>query len=168
MDEQLLARLDRIIKKHHLHTSYPVDLDSVLEAYHVEFHPLPEAIDGVAIRWRKYGRQFGQITLNPQLKEPENSARLREAQTHEYTHLYCKHSGDLFILWRPGSQMERFTRYLNEYQERQCRYVSAYLLVPIQALRDMAGMEPWYIARHLDVPEELVHLRWEIYQKYGR
>ncbi len=53
-------------------------------------------------------------------------------------------------------------------EERNCKYLTSYLLIPKRALEELEGMEAWYIARRLDVPDFLVPLRWEIVQKKGR
>lgn len=46
--------------------------------------------------------------------------------------------------------------------------MAAYLLVPLQSLREMEGMEVGYVARVLDVPAEMVRLRWEVWKKRDR
>ncbi len=57
-----------------------------------------------------------------------------------------------------------FAELVERVQDRQCDYAAAYLLVPLRALGEMEGMEVGYVARVLDVPEEMVRLRWEIWR----
>ena len=64
-----------------------------------------------------------------------------------------------------------FAKWVEGVQERQCDYVAAYLLMPLEALQEMEGiegMEAGYVARVLEVPEEMVRLRWEIWRKLDR
>jgi putative CRISPR-associated protein (TIGR02620 family) len=145
-----------------------VNLATVLDAISTEFQAMPDTVEAVLVRWKKYGKRFTQITFNDVLREPAYSARLRQAGAHEFGHVVCSHRGDLFVMWRAGTDIDRFARHLDECQERQCDYVAAYLLVPLQTLRDLKNMEASYIARQLDVPEHLVKLRFEIWKKHHR
>lgn len=143
-------------------------IEAVTEAYSAGYAPLPANIQAVTMRWQSQGARFERILYDASLRKLSLSAQRRHVAAHELAHIICSHTGDLLVMWRHGQAPTRFERHLDDCQERQCDHVAAYLLVPLSALRDLAGEEPGYIARVLDVPVELVGLRWEIYRKYGR
>jgi hypothetical protein len=171
LDRDLLDRLDKLIEKYRLHSGgilQPVSMDRVLEAFTVEYRQMPPAVYAMTVRWVNYQREFVGITYNSKLKEPEASALKRHVSAHEYGHVVCSHKGDLFVMWRSEREPGGFDHWLDRVQERQCEHVAAYLLVPLKALEELAGMEKSHIARVLDVPEHLVELRWGIWRKWGR
>lgn len=171
VDRDLLNWLDRLIIKYELPSGdppEPVNLDGMLEAFFVGYDSMPREIEAVTARWKGPGRHFINMMYDLSLKEPSQSAQKRYAGAHEFGHILCRHKGDMFVLRRPGSRPGAFDRFLDKKQERESDYVAAYLLVPMKALEELAGQEPWYIARVLDVPEKLVGLRQEIWEKWKK
>jgi len=170
LNVELLNRLDRLIARHNLHGGAvtPVDLGRVVEAFTVGYRPFPPAVAALTMQWKSGDLEFARIAYNTSLREPSQAARKRHADAHEYAHIVCKHRGDLFVMWRAGDTPGAFAEYVDRCQEQQCERVAAYLLVPVSALRELAGMDTEYIAQVLEVPEHLVKLRWQIWRKFGR
>lgn len=176
VDMGLLDRLDRLIRRYRLHEGdrrQPVNLERVLEGFVDGYWGLPGEVQAVTARWKgrrsgTSGRRFTRIAFDWGLKEPEESARKRHAGAHELAHVIGRHRGDLFVMWRPEREPAGFEKHMGRVQERQCEYIAAYLLVPLGSLKEMEHEEGGYVARVLDVPEHLVRLRWEIWQRFGR
>lgn len=143
-------------------------IETLTEAYSAGYALLPTNIQAVTMRWQAQGARFERILYDASLRKLSLSAQRRHVAAHELAHIICSHAGDLLVMWRRGQAPTRFDLHLDDCQERQCDHVAAYLLVPLGALHALAGEEPGYIARVLDVPVELVNLRWEIYRKFRR
>jgi hypothetical protein len=169
----VLDRLDRLIRKHRLHARpcEPVDLRPLLEEFSAGYRDLPWGIEALMVRWLSGGHDFVRVVYHPALSEPGASARKRYADAHEYAHIICRHRGSMFVVWQSrGSTVAplAFDRDIERCHEAECDRVSAYLLVPLPALKEMADLDPGEIARTLDIPRHLVDLRWQIYGKYRR
>jgi hypothetical protein len=167
----LLDRLDGLIRKYELHDSglaAPVSIDRLLEDYDASYKALPYYVDAVTFRWRRQGEELVAFTYNERLLELSQSARKRHAQAHEFAHEFCKHRGNVFIMWGAGTECVGLEGYINNKQEHQCECIAAYLLVPMRAFRELRDCEAEQVARLLDVPARLVELRWAIWLKFGR
>jgi hypothetical protein len=167
---EVLDRLDRLIEKHNLHAAgaEPVDLSPLLDAFKIRYGDLPPEVEAAFMRWRAHGRTFSYILYHSDLGEPKHSARKRYAGAHELAHAICEHRGDLYVLWQAGERPGEFSRHLDRCREMECDRVAAYLLVPMRALRELANMDAEYVAAVLDVPPQLIGLRWELWRKWGR
>jgi hypothetical protein len=167
---EVLDRLDRLIKKHKLHGrgAEPVDLSPLLEEFKTTYSDLPPDVEAALVRWRAHGHTFTRLLYHPDLRDPGHTARRRYAGAHELAHAICEHRGDLYMIWRAGDHPNDADLYIDRCQEQECDRVAAYLLIPMEALREMAGMDANYIAGVLDVPAHLVPLRWELWRKWGR
>lgn len=123
----------------------------------------------VTQRWKTAGKSYTDVAFNGILVEPEWTAAYRHAVVHEWAHLFCKHRGDLFILWQRerDAAVHDFDCFINDYQERQCEYVAAFVLVRAEALKMLHGETNSYVARVLDVPVHLVELRWWLLSRFG-
>lgn len=168
----LLVRLEGLIKRHQLHTLTspgPICLDPVLEAYESVYASMPYFVQAVTFRWREAGERITLVSLNEGLQEPQESANRRHAQAHEFAHLWANHKGTEFIMWGVAA-LPRCTgldSYIHSKQEHQCECIAAVLLVPVWMLRELEG-DSAYVAGVLDVPEHLVRLRWDVFQRFGR
>lgn len=129
---------------------------------------LEYGIRGFTLKWSEFRRQFVRITYDSRLQAPTESATLRYVLAHEMSHIICQHKGNTWIFWAEESPAWAFYHVFHQGIERQSDSLAAYLLMSIEDMLEMRHQEPWYIARQLDVPEKLVPLRWEIYQKYKR
>lgn len=169
---QQIISLDRVISRQQLHLGDPRDpvIPSVLLKDVSWYYGLTARhMLAVTQRWKAVGRRFIDVALNVALDEPEWTAERRHAVVHEWAHIFCKHRGDMFILWqKEGSIVDDFDWFINNAQERQCEYVSAYILVRDAALKAMHGETNAYIAQQIDVPVHLVELRWWIRGRFGR
>jgi hypothetical protein len=169
-----LNRLDRLIRRHKLHSDStdPVNLTPLLESFTQFYASLPHAVQAYTLRWRspRVRRQLVSITYADILVEPSESARLRHAQAHEFAHIFLRHEGNEFVMWAqsPDFSCEALAEWQRGLQEKDCEAISAYLLVPIGALRYWHGSPSQFIADKLDVPAHLVEARWAIWRKYGR
>jgi hypothetical protein len=172
-----LKRLEGLIQKHKLHASdlEPVNLSAAMEPFDQGYSALPHSVLALTVRWRssQLRRQFVRVTYARRLGEPEESARRRHAQAHEFAHIIMRHRGEHFVMWdgegeREASACEGFAKYVRSRQEMECEQVAAYLLVPLLALQIWHGENSQYIAHMLDVPVHLVETRWHIWRKFGR
>ena len=127
-----------------------------------------DGVLAVTQRWQRGRKRFTDVSFSGLLSEPEWTAERRRAVVHEWSHIYCRHRGDLFILWKEGFHATPIECFANDIQERECEYISAYILVRLAALRGMRGESSEYIARQIDVPSHLVELRWWILGRFGR
>ena len=177
LSERALDRCDRLIKRYRLHGGKmvgPVSVDRLLEAYGgaYGYGEMPDGVEGFLMRWDGKGGQFVVMMLHDRLHEIEESAQRRYVIAHEMAHKIMGHIGvDLELRKTKGggwALQTAFGDWIEGRQERECDYVAAYLLVPLGAIKEMAGMEAGYVARMLDVPEELVGMRWEIRKERGR
>lgn len=168
--EKFLDEADKRIRRHKLHqrVGEPKPVDSLLEAYRVACEDLEYGIQAITVRWRRYRQQFIHITYHAGLDDPSVSALRRKVLAHELGHVICQHRGDMWILWSEDTPAGAFHHELNRVQERECNSLASYLLISLADLESLRCMEPWYIARRLDVPEDLVALRWEIWHKFSR
>jgi Zn-dependent peptidase ImmA (M78 family) len=189
--KKILKALDRTIAKYSLHSGanllQPVNLERMLEAFWVEFEQMQWRVQALMMRKPRgrWNREYVAITLNAELKEDWASHRRRHAKAHEYGHVIADHKGSIFVMKamermesREGEDDEEepdldlevgsFDGWIETLQEKESEEVAAYLLVPGRVLRETPGMERWYIARMLDVPEHLVKIRGEMLQKGGR
>ena len=168
---RMLDELDVLIKDRSLHSGdarSPVSVASLVEDAELFYWWLPSPVLGLALH---VGGEAS-ITFNCELNEPEHSADKRYATAHEAGHILLDHQG-WFTVWRARTQdevdkghgLECLTR---NRQERECDLAAAYLLIRRSTLEELRDEEPAYIAAVLDVPEYLVWLRLEIYQRYGR
>jgi Zn-dependent peptidase ImmA (M78 family) len=169
---RLLDSLDELICHYGLHVGavdLPVSVASLLEAVSSGYCAFPEKLQAVTMRWNAEddGALLTDIAYNVNLREFEASAQRRYVEAHEFAHLFCKHRGNFFVLWR-RREIEPFAAFLDDQQERQCDSVASYILVRLAALREFRSMSSHEIALMLDVPVELVELRWSIWRKYGR
>lgn len=167
----LLNRLDREIAKKKLHqgdTLDPIYVFPLIQDLDWWYGLQADKARAVTQRWKQGRERFTDIGFDLALKEPELSAEHRRAIVHEWAHVFCKHRGDFFILWEDGEGPEGFDRFVDDIQERQCDYVSAYILIKRSALIELKDRPGEEIARILDVPEHLVELRWYIWRKHGR
>lgn len=138
-------------------------LDEVTSYYYTWMRPNFKAW---LLRYRENGEYHVDMALNEKLRELAHSADRREAVTHEWTHESLKHRGSTFIyLWREPKKVS-FDRYVDNLQERQCLYVSAFLLIQTQVLMEGRGWSDSDIARRIDVPKHLFPYRWYIWRKY--
>lgn len=169
--EELLNSLDRVLKTKALHCKKgqdawaPVSISDLLEDAIISYQPLPSPVLGISTQW---DGEAG-ITFNDDLKELARSADKRYGEAHEFGHIFRKHRGQ-FIVWRSGSGgiEGNYSGRGARWEEREADMAAAISLIPIQALREMRDMQASYIARQLDVPEHLVKLRFEIWQKHGK
>jgi hypothetical protein len=170
----VLDRLDRLIDRYALHKrggSEPVSLVPLMEAFSAGYRSLPDEVEAVVVRWRYEGQKFVRVAYHHELREHTETARKRHAEAHEYAHIVCRHRGDMFVMWKAGEDEEEvdpFERHISRCQEGECDLVAAYLLVPLVAIWEHQGMEAGYIARVLDVPANLVELRYAIWRRHGR
>jgi len=177
VSEPVLDRCDRLIRRYRLHGNKmvgPVGVQGLLEAYGgaYRYGELPEGVQGFLMRWDNKGTKFVLMLLDERLQEIEEAAQRRYVIAHEMAHKLLGHAGvDLELMRTRGggwALQTAFGEWVEGVQERECDYVAAYLLVPLRALREMEGMEDWYVASALDVPVEMVRLRWEIWTRWDR
>jgi hypothetical protein len=173
VDARLLIKLDRLISRYKLHEAdvyEPVDLGPLLESFNSLWQPLPHGVQAYTARWAGRRRRHVEMVYSHRLRAPDSTAEKRHAQAHELAHILCDHSGDVFVMRPPTGDREqgRFDKWVNSRQENQCEAVAAYLLVRWQALLVMREQTNSYIATTIDVPVELVDLRWAIWRKFGR
>lgn len=170
-ENALLKRLTKLITRYDLHSGDPIEPVNpfdLVENYQVDYQSLPEHVLGISVQVMEGRRAHAAITLNAELQADTESRYRRYACTHEFAHIFCRDQGDLFVMWRGGVEGKGFDRYVKTLQEAQCDRVSAFILVRMEALRNLAFEETNYIARLIDVPPQLVELRWGIWRKYGR
>lgn len=120
----------------------------------------------VTHRWKEGRERFVDIGFSSVLREPEWTARNREVITHEWIHVFCKHPGKVFVMWRDGRGPDPFSRFLNDSIERQCSYLTSYVLIKRRLLFEMVDATNTEIAVVADVPEHLVPLRWYLWNKH--
>jgi hypothetical protein len=177
IDERVLDRCDEVVRRARLHGGgivEPVSAEALLEVFGERYlyEALPRGVEGALLRWP--GRPpYVVMLLEERLRELEQSARRRYVIAHEMAHLLLGHAGSEVVLKRMrrsgGWALQgTFAEWTEGVQERECDFVAAYLLVSSDALHEMEGLEAGYMARILDVPEELVRLRWEIWSKWQR
>jgi hypothetical protein len=168
-----LNRLEELIQKHRLHVPdlEPVNLSAAMEPFDQGYTTLPHAILALTVKWRspQLRRQLVRVNYARALGEPEESARRRHAQAHEFAHIFLRHRGEQFVMWDGrASGCDELGKYVRSRQEKECEQVAAYLLVPLLALQIWHGESSQYIADRLDVPVHLVEARWAIWRKFGR
>lgn len=163
----LLTKLDLLIAERELHCGEelsPVCVEPLLEEAIIYYQWLPAPVLGISVQW---DGDAG-VTFNRELLEPERSDDRRHAYAHEFGHIFLKHRG-YFIVWRAEEgEMLTLDRFVRNKQERECNVVAAYLLVRRAALKALQDMDASYVAATLDVPESLVQMRWDIWQRSGR
>jgi hypothetical protein len=167
----LLNRLDRQIKRKSLHGGDyldPVYTPPLIEDLTWWYGLVGEGKLAVTQRWRKGREEFTDIGFARLLREPEMTAQHRRAIVHEWSHIFCRHRGDFFILWRDGTGPDPFGRFIDDLQERQAEYIAAYMLIKRRALMALRDTSCADIAGFLDVPPHLVQLRWHVWGKYHR
>lgn len=128
----------------------------------------PPTVLAVTQRWQRGRERFTDVGFNNKLREPEWTAHNRHAIVHEWAHIFCRHRGDFFIMWRRGAGPDPFEQFINDIQERQCEYIAAYMLVKRKALLELRDASNAEIAAIVDVPEHLVSLRWYIWFRHQR
>jgi hypothetical protein len=169
--EELLKGLDKLLKTKGLHCKNgqdawaPVCIGRLLEEAIISYQPLPSPVLGVSTQWNGDAG----ITFNDELREPHRSADKRYGEAHEFGHIFRRHRGQ-FIVWRSGSSGTegKYNGRGARWEEREADMAAALSLIPLQALREMRDMQSADIARHLDVPEHLVKLRFEIWKKHHK
>lgn len=169
----LLIRIEKLVKVHDLHdlpSPGPVDISPAIEEYQQAYRDMPYYVQAMTVRWRESAETVTIFNLNGWLEALEASADLRHARAHEFAHVLLGHKGTQFIMWSAEVQArcEGLESYMSSKQEHQCECISSLLLVPVWMLQALDSDDRGYIAATLDVPEHLVTLRWEIYQKLGR
>lgn len=171
IDLQRINSLNRIIAREGLHRGDPRDPvipSSLLRDVSWYYGLVGRDMLAVTQRWRRGRSRYTDVAFNGLLGEPEWSAENRRAVVHEWAHIFCKHRGDMFILWQEGRDVDPLDCFLDNYQERQCEYIAAYMLVRHDALLAMHGEASGYIARQIDVPVHLIELRWWVLSKFGK
>lgn len=164
-----LNQADRIIKKWGLHEGPPpVDVSPLFDCFTAQwmFDSLETGYMGFMTRRKGKFRHYIRMGLSVDLREPEQTARKRDTQGHEISHAVLMHRGDLH-LWRAG-YLSSNIEHMEKCKERACKVLTSYFLIPRPYLEANKSEEPWKLAVELDVPEDLVGLRWEIWGKFGR
>lgn len=168
-----MDRADRLIAKYHLHDGdalVPVNMDGVIEAIHAEwcYTRMSPMVYARTSRWREGREKFTDINYSSRLSAPAMSAIKRHATAHEFAHIFCRHCGDYFIMWRRGIECRGFEKWADNKQEAQCEVLSSYFLVRMEALFEIGNEGSRYVALVLDVPAHLVEIRWAIWRRFGR
>lgn len=167
----LLNRADRLIASEQLHAGDvrdPVAPTALLKHVTYWYGLVSNSVLASTSQWRCRPDRFADIAFNVLLAEPEWSPYNRHAIAHEFAHIFCRHRGDLFILWRNGYGPDPFERFIDDTQERQCEYMASYFLIQRRALLDLHNASNQEIAQIVDVPERLVPLRWYIWDRFQR
>lgn len=178
VNAKMLDELDRLIKRYNLHPRggllQPVSLERLLEAYRLEYWVMPEKVQGmrVPMKWRG-SRETVEIAISDKLSDECEAANRRATILHEIGHDICKHKNGTFMLYdlesESDGEVSRFDKWLDAHQEKEASQVGAYLGVPAEAVRSAgAGMEMWYIGGMIDLPEDMVKLRWKMMEKLRR
>jgi hypothetical protein len=171
VDLRLLNRLDREILKKSLHSGDyldPVYARPLIEDLNWWYGLLANDALAVTQRWQRHRREIIDIAIARILKEPDMTALHRCVIVHEWSHVFCEHDGDYFVMWREGQGPDAFGRFVSDHQERQAEYVAAYVLIKRRALMMLRDCPNQEIASFLDVPESLVQLRWWIWGRFHR
>jgi hypothetical protein len=171
VDLRLLNRLDRQIKIKSLHEGdylEPVYAKPLIEDLNWWYGLLANNALAVTQRWGRLRDAYVDIGMARVLREPDMTAYHRWVIVHEWSHVFCAHDGDYFVMWRNGQGPDPFGRFLNNHQERQAEYIAAYMLIKRRALMMLRDSPNQEIAGILDVPTHLVQLRWYVWGRFGR
>ena len=167
-------RCDDLITRLMLHGGRlePVSIEPILEECKVYYQQMPENVQSFSWRWSRYEKEWPCIALDAGLREPTASMWKRYAVTHEFAHLFRRDPGSLHTIYQHQMLMvakqRDFNGFLHTCAERDCDYVSAYLLISGSNLRLLKDEDRWYISRTLDVPEHLVDLRRRIFERLAK
>lgn len=147
-----------------------MSLQRLLDIYRLEYWVLPEKVQGMRVHmeWSD-STDTVEIAISDELSEESQTANRRTTIFHEIGHDICKHTSSTFMLLDLESEEEvsKFDRWLDVHQEKEAFEVRVYLGVPAETLRSANGGEPCYIARMLDLTEEMIRIRWEMMRKWG-
>ena len=169
VDLSLLMRLRRKLNRLGIHSEVgdpwlPVPVEPLLGDIGHYYTPMPESLKGYLLR---LPNKQPDIALNRVLWRIENSAHRRETIVHEWSHLFCGHEGEGFAyLWREGWVPPALGEPLDNIWERQCHYVSAFVLIQPKVLLEGRDEADGYIARKIDTPEFLFPYRWYIWRRF--
>jgi hypothetical protein len=159
------------VEEKHLHSSpvEPVPIDLALEDFWCGFDRLPRGVQAMTYWWRRRSdeAEFVRITLDQSLVRPSASALRRYASAHEWGHILCGHPGYFWAMWKEGARELSYLPPRDPRLERECDWVSAYALVPVESFVALHGEPRVEIARRLDVPPRLVDLRWDLFRRGG-
>lgn len=150
-----------------------------IEEYFYGYRKLPHPILAYMHRQCTAGREWVHIGIDERLTSLSLESVLRTYQAHELGHVILEHEAGFVVSpssSQAGGRRSRLgggalpTNSSREQlrEERDCKYLAAYLLIPRRALEELEDMDPWYISRRLGVLQSLVPLRFEIIQRKNR
>lgn len=165
---KMLAEVAHSLGMHSRHGDpwQPVSVDPLLDQVTHYYTWMPKDYKSWLLRWFEGNEIRADIALNITLKRLDRSADRRDAIAHEWAHIVCNHQGTRFeYFWKDPSKPS-FHEYVHNIQERQCYYVSSFLLIQARVLLEGRGECDSVIARKIDVPIHLMPYRWYIWRKF--
>jgi hypothetical protein len=150
----------------------PVDPRPLLRDIPVLAQLLQPPVVAYTVAWQPITRRRRLVAVGytRELHEPTESARLRHALAHEFGHVFERHDGDIFYLYRDGYDYRCWglDECVMSFQDRQCEAIAAFVLIPAEALKEYGPEGSEYLARMMDVPPHLVELRWQIWGRFHK
>lgn len=147
----------------------PVSLQRLLDVYRLEYWVLPEKVQGMLVQmgWND-STDSVEIAINEKLSEEPQTASRRTTIFHEIGHEICKHESSTFMLYdlENDRDVSKFDKWLDAQREKEAFEVGAYLGVPADTIQAADSIEMSYIARMLELNEEMVQIRWQMMQKW--